>query len=413
MKNLLVQDFLETHSFGELAEQHGVYASFSKSGHKFSLNYDQIEAKESDPLSQQCRALILAFEDGKSFNDKAELINGKLNFNKVIPGKTVVLARVMDRFFNLGQGSAKEIDWNNPNLEILSKIDGSLITLMYDPFIKSWCVASRSVPEADLLMDNGLFTFRTLFEKAVQETLNISFKTFTKSLVPEMTYFFELTSPLNRVVCYYPGNSITLLGARYLPTMEERNPEDLAIVKVGGVPTPKKYKFNNINDLVDFVNTLNPIEHEGVVVKDSNFNRIKVKNINYLALSKVRDRIGKSERNCIELILNEKDDDAMQFLPEELQNNLLKLKNGLLKAIKLYDQKYIEIKANADKILKDDKKTFALQLKLHPELYSAPLFAIHQNKADSMKDYIFKCKKLSYWSDGFLDKLLELSKNEF
>ena len=60
---LLVQKFLETKTFGDLARDHGVYASFSKSGHKFSLNYDQIEARESDPLSQQCRGLILALKE--------------------------------------------------------------------------------------------------------------------------------------------------------------------------------------------------------------------------------------------------------------------------------------------------------------------------------------------------------------
>ncbi len=64
---LLVQKYLETHSFANLAAEHGVYASFSKSGHKFSLNYDQIEAKESDPLAQECRGLILSALDGTSY----------------------------------------------------------------------------------------------------------------------------------------------------------------------------------------------------------------------------------------------------------------------------------------------------------------------------------------------------------
>ena len=73
---LLVQKYLETHTFGDLAKEHGVYASFSKSGHKFSLNYDQIEAKESDPLAQECRGLILACEDGTSLSSQALALPG-------------------------------------------------------------------------------------------------------------------------------------------------------------------------------------------------------------------------------------------------------------------------------------------------------------------------------------------------
>ena len=81
---LLVQEYLMTHTFGDLAKEHGVYASFSKSGHKFSLNYDQIEARESDPLAQECRGLILAGEDGRVF--PSQQINGRANYDDVIPG---------------------------------------------------------------------------------------------------------------------------------------------------------------------------------------------------------------------------------------------------------------------------------------------------------------------------------------
>jgi hypothetical protein len=167
---LLVQQYLETHTFGDLARDHGVYASFSKSGHKFSLNYDQIEARESDPLSQECRGLVLAAEDGKSFTSQAQQVNGRNNYDHVSPGKTLILAYPMKRFFNHGQGSAAEINWHDPKLAVLEKLDGTLCIVYWDPFTNQWCVATRSVPEADLPMDNGIFTFRTLFEKALYDT---------------------------------------------------------------------------------------------------------------------------------------------------------------------------------------------------------------------------------------------------
>src|SRR5215472_2256731 len=108
---LLVQEYLETHTLGDLARDHGVYASFSKSGYKFSLNYDQIEAKESDPLAQQCRGLILATPDGQPVVGQ-RTPDGKIDRTGTVIGKTKILAYPMNRFFNYGQSAAASIDWN-------------------------------------------------------------------------------------------------------------------------------------------------------------------------------------------------------------------------------------------------------------------------------------------------------------
>ncbi len=164
---LLVQEYLLTHTFQQLAAEHGVYASFSQSGHKFSLNYDQIEAKESNPLAQECRGLILT---------TGSVLIGEINeYGKpirdgIIPGETHILAFPMKRCFNHGQGSAANINWSDPNLSVLEKLDGTLCIVYYDSVIDQWCVATRSVPEADIPLDNGLYTFRTLFEKALFDT---------------------------------------------------------------------------------------------------------------------------------------------------------------------------------------------------------------------------------------------------
>src|ERR1700678_615116 len=109
---LLVQEYLETHTFGELFLEHGVEVSPSKSGHKFSLNYSMIDSKDTNQLSNQCRGLILSTVDGSSLNDKATLKNARLNFDDVCTGQTIVLGRALDRFFNYGQGACAEIDWS-------------------------------------------------------------------------------------------------------------------------------------------------------------------------------------------------------------------------------------------------------------------------------------------------------------
>jgi hypothetical protein len=407
---LLVQKFLENKTFGDLVKEHGVYASFSKSGHKFSLNYDQIEAKESDPLAQECRGLVLSCEDGRPVF--GEMKDGKIIRDNMIPGKTTVLAYPMKRFFNHGQGSAANIDWSDPKLAVLEKLDGTLCIVYWDPFkdptgVNGWCVATRSVPEADLIMDNGLFTFRTLFEKALEETCKFTFNDLSSYLDKSYTYCFELTTLYNRIVVAYPNNRITLLAARNMKTMQEENPAGLGLVSVIGVPVVQAHTYTSVNELVDWVSSLNPMEHEGVVVRDSKFNRIKVKNAAYVAASKNRESLATSPRNCLELILLGKDDDAASFLPQEIQANLVSLKEKFVIWLKTQED-LVQVISNEAKSIAPDKKTFALTVQKYQPALPSALFAIYDDKAGSIKNFIEKNRKDGTWSNSFLDKILSV-----
>ena len=409
---LLVQKYLENHTFGDLAKEHGVYASFSKSGHKFSLNYDQIEAKESDPLAQECRGLVLACQDGTSLSSQFLTLPGvKPSHDHLSPGQTRILAYPMKRFFNYGQGCAAQIDWSDAKLAVLEKLDGTLCIVYYDPFTDKWCVATRSVPEADLLMDNGLYTFRTLFEKALVDTTGYEFDVFTRSLEKSYTYCFELTTPYNRIVVDYKTCGVTLLAVRGLVTLSEVDFKHPVVDLLPTcLPLVQGHTYSTVDELVNWVSSLNPMEHEGVVVRDSNFNRIKVKNAAYVAYNKLNDRLGSSERNLMEFILLEKDDDVAGFLPEEIVNNMAKLKAGLLAAIQKHDEAYVAAKAEAAATAPGDKKTFAILVTKNKQLWTAPFFNMWDGKASSMKEFIQNNRKDGTWGDSFIDKLLEISK---
>jgi hypothetical protein len=408
---LLVQEYLKTKSFGDLAKEHGVYASFSKSGHKWSLNYDQLESKENDPLAQECRGLILSRLDGK-------IIAQNPTYDDVSPGKTLVLAHPMKRFFNYGQGSAY-VDWNDPKLSVLEKLDGTLCIVYWDPIISEWCVATRSVPEADLLMDNGLYTFRQLFEKALQETTaGWTFVDYVAKLDKEITYCYELTTPLNRIVVAYPDYRITLLAARrnrYIASEDagewiyEHSELDISTLPSYGVPIARSYSLMSVQELTEWVSTLNPSEHEGVVVKDSKFNRIKVKNAAYVAFSKAKESLGHSERNCLELVLLGKEDDVIPSLPEEIGNNLLRLKAGFQSFLRKYDDLYHSCYQEAQSILPNNKKTFALLL-ASKGVWAAPFFQIWDKKCVDVRDFVDKNKKGGSYPSSFLDRLLDAIK---
>ena len=406
---LFIQKFLEKNTFKQLQEKHGVYPSFSKSGHKFCLNYDQLESKEDDELANDCRGLILSANDGRSFLKQAIQINGKFNYESVIPGETKILNFPMRRFFNYGQNKNSNINWDDKNLSILQKLDGTLCCVYFDNFTKKWCVSTRSSSEADIPLDNGLFTFRTLFEKCLKESSNLNFEELTLCLDKDINYCFELTSPYNRVIVSYKDCKVTLLAARSRINLNEININKLILPKTLNIV--HRYDNQNINDLLKWIEGTNPLDHEGVVVTDSNFNRIKIKSSSYVLFHKCRDVMSSSERNCMEAILLEKDDDLISFLPEDIVLNLNKLKSGLNKLIEEYDYLYKIIKSEADNISLGDKKTFANIINNnYKDYWTAPFFNFYSKKSLNMKDFILNNKKENTWSKIFLDKLIEISK---
>ena len=401
---LLVQKFLSEHTFGDLERDHGVTISFSKSGHKWSLNYDLL-SKDDDPLAQECRGLILACEDGRSLSGSAKTINGRLNYDDVCPGKTIVLAFPMRRFFNFGQSAAAKIDFSDPETVVQVKADGSLCIIYVDPFIATWCCATRSCPDADIIMDNGLFTFGTLFEKALFDKEGTTFAVFCSMLDPNNTYCFELMTNLNKIVVDYKENNIIFLMARNNSTLEEVPLDEIT----GSFDLIGEIDFNDYDKIVEYINSFPASEMEGVVVKDKFNNRVKIKSNNYVLAHRMKDHVSASPRNCMDVILSEQDDDVLPLLPKEIADNLLKMKDNVRRAIKDYDLYYEILLNSANTISPGDKKTFALMVTANKQIWSAPLFQRFLNKASSMKDFVRKNKKNGSFPDSFLDKMLEIS----
>jgi hypothetical protein len=107
-----VLSFLETHSLAELRETHGI--RYNVKGHLVTLAYDQFEAKIDNNVSNLCRGLVIAREDGSS----------AIDVNSVPFGKAVVLAFPFIRFFNYGQGdSHKALDAFKIR-SVMEKLDG-------------------------------------------------------------------------------------------------------------------------------------------------------------------------------------------------------------------------------------------------------------------------------------------------
>src|SRR5690348_14206266 len=117
MLRLEVIDYLKTHTFHELKEEHGVAARPNSTGDKFSLNYDTIMAKPNNSLSNQCRGLVI--------RPLVSLDVANENWQDQVVGDVQILAWPMFRFFNLGDANAAQVDWNDPNLKAYDKLDGT------------------------------------------------------------------------------------------------------------------------------------------------------------------------------------------------------------------------------------------------------------------------------------------------
>lgn len=393
---LQVQEYLKTHTFGELIAEHAIYPSFNKSFTKFSLNYDQIDSKDSDPLVQESRGLVLSAVDFSPY--KLVEVNKKLQYQDIVPGETVIQAHAFNRFFNYGQGAAAKINWNDPKLRVFEKYDGTLgiVSCHFD----GWHVSTRSVPEADLMMDNQIFTFRTLFEKGLKDSTGMNFEELTSHLNPDVTYMFEITSPLNTIIVKYPSYQVVLLGARY----KGGNEINIDDINIPGVLKAVYYNLGSIEAVKDYVDGRSAIEHEGVVVVDSNFNRVKVKNPEYLTYSKASTSLSSSPRNCLQLVLSGNVDDYIPLMPDVISERLILIKEKLSNYIRKYEEVYNSIYSEAEGKSPGDRKEFALTVKRYGVKLTSPMYLIYQGKFSSVRDYF--SRDTNNWSDSMLDALL-------
>jgi hypothetical protein len=132
------------------------------------------------------------------------------------------------------------------------------------------------------------------------------------NLYINMTYSFELVTPLNPLVVYYDKPAIYFLLARQCYSGEEVGYlGSIGEECMSAIQRPKVFPLTTLADCVKAAAELNldevKIEHEGFVVKDAKGNRVKIKNPNYV----IRHRMSNGITNTAILDLyrlNELDD---------------------------------------------------------------------------------------------------------
>jgi hypothetical protein len=397
---LLVQKFLKSgKSFEDLYNEHKVNHKIINN--KVCLNYSTLESDISNPLACECRGLVL---DVNTFE---------------------VIAYPFNRFFNYNtDGIPNIIDFNHARYE--NKLDGTCLIVYWDYNQNKWCSGTRSLCEANLPIDNYDLSFSKLADLACNEMLiNKEYKGSLHTLMnclndsnileaKERTFIFELTSPMNRIVCDYKDTKLTLLGVRNNLTFKEELPKNWILDEVKrmyNINTSKVFDFNNFTNAYEEIQQWDPKDREGVVLIDNNFNRAKIKSNKYTNYNKKRDafctsKLG-STRNCISAVFSGDDDDLVGMLPEYVSNRLLKIKEAIKILLNDTIQYYNSIKHITE------RKDFVFEAKKH-KWFSALISMQYNSECFDFyefikKSYGFKNKEgMLAFKVSFLDLILSL-----
>ena len=203
------------------------------------------------------------------------------------------------KFGNYGESYADDIDWRSA--KVIEKIDGSLIKVWNSK--GKWRVSTNNTIDAHCARtNNNDDTFLNVFNKAWERTD----KEFSE-LNPDYTYMFELVSPQTRVVIPYTETKLYHIGTRDNNNMQEINVDI-------GIEKPKVYSISTIEECVEAAKKLDKY-HEGFIVVDSKWRRIKIKSPIYVAIHHILNNIS-SEKRIIELILIGEDSEIIAYFPE-------------------------------------------------------------------------------------------------
>lgn len=218
------------------------------------LNYGN-DSPKFHPIVRECRGLVME------------------------EGSWDVVGKPPTRFYNHGEHpeETKAFDWSSFRMD--EKVDGTFI--LVSPYKGDWIVSTRGT-FGDHAVTNSGWTWEQLFWKTARFT--------PEMLYQDTCYAFELWTPFNAVVTRYEKPSVWLLYAYDLLVGNEWHESacNAAAIRLR-VKTPMVFKFHDsIDHIRRFLADVSKDEpdFEGVVLKDRNGIRMKVKTDTYLELHK-------------------------------------------------------------------------------------------------------------------------------
>lgn len=132
------------------------------------------------------------------------------------------------------------------------------------------------------------------------------------NLDPALTYVCEFCSPWNKVVRTYTTPTMFLLTTF-------KGEEEVGPLSCTYFEQVNRYDLRTANEIEGFLLTHHEATFEGVVVKDKNGNRWKIKNARYVSLHRMKGNNGEQlykPANLIPYILANEGDELLTYFPE-------------------------------------------------------------------------------------------------
>lgn len=324
----------------------------------YLLKYGHV-ADFSDELVCQCRGVIIKHQEE--------------NYK--------IVCLPFDKFMNYGQEGAANIDWDSAIVQ--EKIDGSLIKMWHDGAF--WNISTNGNIDAfEANVNDTAFSFGGLTVNSIHGELADFFNILDK----RYTYMFELVSPYSTIVIPYSFTGLYFLAARCNETYNELDPKEVyqnTGMEKFGIYLPKFYDIHSLSDCIKAAHEMDK-NHEGFVVRDKYFNRVKIKSPAYLALHHTWNNGNITDCDILTMILDETDDDFIASFPH-LEDRFDDVNRWLTIATYNAYREWDEVKNISD------KKEFALAAK--NKKFSDFLFKKYRDNSLDAFEYFknFKSKK--------------------
>lgn len=229
-----------------------------------------------DPLVQHCRGIIFdATDDYK------------------------IVALPFSKFFNYGEGGIHYPSAGATIDSIYTKMDGSLGICFH--WRGKWHLTTRGSLNSDI----GIVG-QKLLDNTLQNELGVS-------LLPHVTYLFEILDPICQIVVKYVKSELVALGSRNTRTGE-------CSFKRGGIlhwpAYAARYHFDTKEEMVAWLNKTKGTEFEGFVVHFSDGSIFKFKSEDYMRLHRIIAQF--TFKRVLEAVQQHQEEEIRKALPEEL-----------------------------------------------------------------------------------------------
>lgn len=266
-----------------------------------------------------------------------------------------VVCRGFNKFFNVQEQFAAKIDWDTAIVQ--EKIDGSIIKIWWSDRLGRWIYSTNGVIFSENAMCNQMYSFYDVIMKCSNIKNIMGF--LSNRVCRLCTWIFELVSPYNQVVIKYDKPILYHIGCRANFNGNEYDKSQYFS------PIPRRYKLKTLDDCLAAVKELNKSEkvnHEGFVVVDGYFNRVKIKSPEYLAVHRLIGNHCYNKEKMIDLMLLKRKTEI-----DEFDNDLFRLYKKYydyqIEFVRFQLSNFLDYCMKLDEEFEHDRKVIALQIK--------------------------------------------------